>query len=76
MPDCVTLAPAVLTVSRWLPETCAYRLLAEGRTLPAWHPLITGDPDSVMRSGHSVRGRAIKPGPRTDPLKHLVDWIR
>ncbi len=76
MPDCVTLTPAALANARWLPETCAYRLLAEGKPLPSWHPLITGDPDTVLEAGQSLYGRAIKPGPKTDPLMHLIDWIR
>lgn len=76
MPDCITLTPAALAYSRWLPETCAYRLLAEKKPLPSWHPLITGDPDSVLEAGQSLYGRAIKPGPKTDPLMHLIDWIR
>ncbi len=76
MPDCVTLTPAALANSRWLPETCAYRRLAEGHALPSWHPLITGDPNSVLQAGESLYGRAIRPGPRTNPLMHLIDWIR
>jgi uncharacterized cysteine cluster protein YcgN (CxxCxxCC family) len=75
VPDCVTLTPAELVRPQWLPETCAYRRLAEGRPLPPWHPLIAGDPGSVVRAGQSVRGRVIRPGPRTDPLMHLIDWI-
>jgi uncharacterized protein len=76
MPDCITLVPAVLNNSKWLPETCAYRLLAEGQPIPTWHPLITGDPDSVLLAGQSLFGRAIRPGPGTNPLMHLIEWIK
>ena len=56
VPECITMTPASLREhAYWLPETCAYRLLAEGRPLPGWHPLVTGDPDSVHRAGVSVR---------------------
>ncbi len=74
--DCVTLTPAVLKPPTWLPETCAYRRLAEGRPLPQWHPLITGDPDSVTAAGQSVRGRVIGPESGEDPLMNLIDWIK
>jgi len=57
VPDCVRLTPEAVRTLRWLPPTCAYRLVAEGRDLPAWHPLVTGDPDSVHAAGVSVRGR-------------------
>lgn len=76
VPDCVTLTLDALAQPRWLPETCAYRRLAEGRPLPAWHPLRTGDPDSVVRAGHSLRGRLRDPAGVTDALLHLVTWIR
>lgn len=55
MPDCIQLSVEHAEYFDWLPETCAYRLLAEGEPLPEWHPLITGDPDSVIRAGISVR---------------------
>ncbi|MBK1719558.1 YcgN family cysteine cluster protein [Thiocystis violacea] len=76
MPDCVTLVPEVLASPQWLPETCAYRLLAEGQPLPEWHPLITGDPESVAEAGQSVRGRVIGPESGENPLMNLIDWIR
>jgi len=55
MPDCLQLSVDNAQYFDWLPETCAYRLLAEGEPLPKWHPLITGDPDSVVKAGISVR---------------------
>ena len=76
MPDCVTIVPQVLERPEWLPETCAYRLLAERKPLPDWHPLISGDPDSVLDAGQSVRGRVIGPETGEDPLMNLIDWIR
>ena len=74
--DCVTLTLAVLADPTWLPETCAYRLLAEGKPLPDWHPLLTGDPESVVRAGHSVRGRVTCETRAGDPLMRLIEWIR
>jgi uncharacterized cysteine cluster protein YcgN (CxxCxxCC family) len=59
VPDCVRLTPDNLDDLYWMPRSCAYRRLNEGRPLPAWHPLITGDPESVHRAGVSVRGQTI-----------------
>lgn len=59
VPDCIRLTPQTVGDYGWLPRTCAYRLLEEGRPLFDWHPLVSGDPDSVHSAGMSVRGRVI-----------------
>lgn len=60
VPDCVRISPKSLPkIVYWMPRTCAYRLLWEGKSLPAWHPLNTGDPESTHTSGNSVRGWTI-----------------
>ncbi len=57
VPDCVRLTPEQVSTLGWLPPTCAYRLLDEGRDLPWWHPLVSGDPATVVAAGISVAGR-------------------
>jgi hypothetical protein len=74
VPDCVKLTPKRVASIDWLPPTCAYRLLAEGRDLPAWHPLRSGDPDSVHRAHVSVRDRAVRERDAGALEDHAVDW--
>lgn len=59
MPTCVTLTPSLAGQLTWMPETCAYRLLAEGKDLPLWHPLVSGNPRTVHQAGVSVRGKVV-----------------
>ena len=77
VPDCLSLQPDSLAQIHWLPATCAYRRLAEGKPLEWWHPLVSGDPDTVHQAGISVRGRAIsETGIRPDQLEdYLISWI-
>jgi uncharacterized protein len=60
VPECVVLTPKSLPkIAYWMPSTCAYRLRHEGKPIPDWHPLLTGDPNSVIQAGMSVQGWTI-----------------
>lgn len=74
VPDCITLTPDIIPTLRWMPRTCAYRLLSEGKPLPWWHPLISKDPETVHQAGISVRGRVVSERRAGDLEDHIVDW--
>jgi uncharacterized cysteine cluster protein YcgN (CxxCxxCC family) len=59
VPECIWLTPEQAHSFHWLPDTCAYRLVAEGKPLYDWHPLISGDPETVHKSGISLQGKGI-----------------
>ncbi|MPZ56930.1 MAG: YcgN family cysteine cluster protein [Rhizobiales bacterium] len=75
--DCVRLTPEVVETIAWLPPSCAYRLVREGRDLYWWHPLVSGDPETVHAAGVSIRGRL---SASEDDIgdeefeKRIVDW--
>ena len=74
VPDCVQLSPKKLKDVDWLPPSCAYRLLHEGKDLPPWHPLRSGRAESVAEAGASVAGRCVNER-EAGPLEHhIVDW--
>ena len=58
-PECIGLVPGKVQDITWLPETCAYRLLSEGRDLEQWHPLVSGAPGTIHEAGMSIRNRVI-----------------
>ena len=74
--DCQALTPANVPGLTWLPPTCGYRLVAEGRDLYWWHPLVSGDPETVHQAGISVRGKTkSETDIDMDDLEaHVVDW--
>lgn len=76
VPDCIKLTTENVRTISWIPTTCAYRRIAEGKGLAWWHPLVSGDPRTVVDVGVSVRGRtvselAVKPG---EWEEHVADW--
>ncbi len=80
VPGCLTLSPERLPDLHWMPGTCAYRLLAEGEELPDWHPLLSGDPESVFKAGVSVRSYAIPDSEVADLeeglQQYIIEWLK
>ena len=72
--DCVRLTPHEVRTLPWLPPTCAYRLIAEGKDLMDWHPLISKDPLSVQKACVSVHGR-VKAFEKQVPFEDVIDYI-
>lgn len=74
VPDCLRLTLKIVGDVAWLPPTCAYRLRAAGQPLRHWHPLLSGDPDTVRRAGISAAGRVVSET-EAGPLEHhIVEW--
>lgn len=76
VPDCIGLTPETVRQLSWLPPTCGYRLIDEGRDLYWWHPLVSDDPQTVHEAGISVRGRTVREEDVAveDFEDYLVDW--
>nr|WP_029250088.1 YcgN family cysteine cluster protein [Microbulbifer agarilyticus] len=77
VPGCTQLTPQRAVDFTWLPATCAYRILAAGGDLPDWHPLVSGDPESVHRAGISVRDKVISETEVDveDYEEYIVTWV-
>jgi len=77
VPECITLTVADIDAFHWLPNTCAYRLVAEGKDLPSWHHLVSGSRDSVHNVDASVAGRVIAEGEVDEDNyeEHVIHWV-
>lgn len=75
--DCILLSPFDRDQYDWLPISCAYRRLAERKGLEWWHPLISGDPDTVHEARISVQGRTVIESavPEDQLEEHIISWI-
>ncbi len=76
VPECIDLKQHDFAEYTWLPSTCAYRLLCDGKPLEAWHPLVSGDPNSVIAAGVSIRSYAMKEEEVDDLEDHIIEWQR
>ncbi len=77
VPECIQLTPAAVDEIVWLPPTCGYRLVREGHDLYWWHPLVSGDPETVHQAGISARGHETVSEtevPVEDFEDYVVDW--
>ena len=72
MDNCLKLTPKVVRTIKWLPKTCAYRLVKEGKDLTFWHPLITKNPNSTVNSNNSVKSFAIHPYNVNQPFYNYI----
>jgi len=59
VPECLQVRRMPISEYQWLPKTCAYRLVSQGQPLPEWHPLISGDQQSVQQVGVTVESFAV-----------------
>jgi len=75
VPDCISLRKDLEKTRHWLPPTCAYRLLAEEKKLPDWHPLISGDNFSVINAGMAIHQIAIKEEDADELIHHIIELI-
>lgn len=78
VPDCIELTPALLDTIHWLPASCAYRRLHEGKDLPRWHYLRTGSRQSIVKAKKSAAGRCISEQDvhEADIDTYIVRWVR
>lgn len=75
VPECIDLKQHDFAEYNWLPSTCAYRLLTDGKPLPDWHPLVSGTTESVKEVGVSISSYAVKESQVDDFEDHIIEWL-
>ncbi len=75
VPECLDLKQHDFSELNWLPSTCAYRLLQDGKPLPTWHPLVSGSLDTVKEAGVSISSYAMKESEVDDLEDHIIEWL-
>jgi uncharacterized cysteine cluster protein YcgN (CxxCxxCC family) len=75
VPECLDLKQHDFAEFNWLPATCAYRLLSDGKELPVWHPLVSGSAESVKEAGVSISSYAMKESEIDDLEDHIIEWL-
>lgn len=73
--ECLDLKQYDFAQYNWLPSTCAYRLVNEGKELPAWHPLLSGSSASVKKAGVAISSYAIKEADSRNLEDHIIEWL-
>jgi uncharacterized protein len=76
VPECLDLKQHEISEFSWLPSTCAYRLVAEGEELAAWHPLVSGKSTTVTNAGVSIRSFAVTESQADDLEDHVIEWLK
>ena len=74
VPDCVKVDPADAESFLWLPPSCAYRRVQDGRDLPSWHPLLTGSKAVMHRKRMSVKGRSVSEEHGYSLVERICSW--
>jgi uncharacterized cysteine cluster protein YcgN (CxxCxxCC family) len=77
VPLCTKLTPERVDEFFWLPETCAYRLVAEGKDLPKWHHLISGSKSTIHAQGVSMKNKTFsEANVHEDHLEeYIIHWV-
>ena len=73
--DCIKLDYKNIDKIKWMPRTCAYKLILEGKKLPEWHHLVSGDYKRMHKTGNSVKGKVIRENNSIDFENHIINWI-
>ena len=75
VPDCISLDLKNIKKLQWLPETCAYRLIDEGKSLYNWHHLISGSKSTIHEYGMSVRDYSINESKLNNAEEYILEWF-